>query len=127
MHLSHYDIVCSILSKSKIGKEMYIYDNADIILSEFMFSRWDATFKNQTEYNRLKNGGITQVMNKDLRKHGTVGYQNNRRVTITRNPLIQEFIRTAQNLTFLEQNPLIDEEMEKNRQSEMRSRRMKLT
>ena len=42
---------------------MYIYDNADIILSEFMFSRWDATFKNQTEYNRLKNGGITQVCN----------------------------------------------------------------
>ena len=66
-------------------------------------------------------------MNKELRKHGIVGYQNNRRVTITRNPLIQEFIRTAQNLTFLEQNPLVDEEMEKNRQSEMRSRRMKLT
>ena len=65
-------------------------------------------------------------MNKELRKHGTVGYQNNRRVTITRNPLIQEFIRTAQNLTFLEQNPLLDEEMEKIRQSEMKSRRMKL-
>ena len=63
MHLSHYDIICSILSKSKIGKEMYIYDNADIILSEFMFSRWDSALKNQTEYNRLKNGGITKVGN----------------------------------------------------------------
>ena len=42
---------------------MYIYDNADIILSEFMFSRWDSALKNQTEYNRLKNGGITQVCN----------------------------------------------------------------
>ena len=61
MHLSHYDIIVSILSKSKIGKEMYIYDNADIILSEFMFSRWDSALKNQTEYNRLKNGGITKV------------------------------------------------------------------
>ena len=63
MHLSHYDIICSILSESKVGKEMYIYDNADIILSEFMFSRWDSALKNQTEYNRLKNGGITQVCN----------------------------------------------------------------
>ena len=61
MHLSHYDIICSILSRSKIGKEMYIYDNADIILSEFMFSRWDSALRNQTEYNRLKNGGITKV------------------------------------------------------------------
>ena len=61
MHLSHYDIICSILSNSKVGKEMYIYDNADIILSEFMFSRWDAGLKNETEYNRLKNGGITKV------------------------------------------------------------------
>ena len=40
---------------------MYIYDNADIILSEFMFSRWDPALRNQTEYNRLKNGGITKV------------------------------------------------------------------
>ena len=63
MHLSHYDIIVSILSKSKIGREMYIYDNADIILSEFMFSRWDSALKNQTEYNRLKNGGITKVGN----------------------------------------------------------------
>ena len=75
MHLSHYDIIVSILSKSKIGREMYIYDNADIILSEFMFSRWDSALKNQTEYNRLKNGGITKVGNftrgpRTVRYHG---------------------------------------------------------
>ena len=67
-----------------------------------------------------------KALNNELRKHGTVGYQNNRIVTVTRGPLIPDYIRTAQNLTFLEQNPLFDPELEKIRQSEMTSRRKRL-
>ena len=61
LHLSHYDIIRSILSNSHVEKEIYIHDDADLISTSWAIKEFNRCYTSQKENKRLIQAGIPKV------------------------------------------------------------------
>ena len=61
LHLSHYDIIRSILSNSHVEKDIYIHDDADLISTSWAIKEFNRCYTSQKENKRLIQAGIPKV------------------------------------------------------------------
>jgi len=109
LHLSHYDIIRSILSNSHVEKEIYIHDDADLISTSWAIKEFNRCYSSQKENKRLIQAGIPKVMSGDIHRHTVLGYQNERSSALTRHPGITSFIKSAQKMTLIENTEYDDD------------------
>ena len=64
LHLSHYDIIRSILSNSHVEKDIYIHDDADLISTSWAIKEFNRCYTSQKENKRLIQAGIPKVSQK---------------------------------------------------------------